>query len=254
MVTTPKSFVKITLIAAAISGIALTSCSSDPGPVDPVDVDPIGTIEDEPTRVIELNGQQISIPSPIQTAFLIQKSGAQFDESYVNEADKYSMYSTRFKKGLNLGVYGADLGYVTIYGNNESAMHYLAGVQSLSVDLDVAGAFDKALMERFDANMGNQDSMLVLTSQAFRQGDAYLKGNDRAEIASLIIAGGWIEALYFATRVADDIGSEDVIKRIGEQKQTLENLTMLIGEYSNEEEYGELYDQLVDLLMFYELI
>jgi hypothetical protein len=130
-------------------------------------------------------------------------------------------------------------------------MSYLSSVQTLAGDLNIAGAFDREMLERLSANMGNRDSMLALTSEAFRHGDAYLKDNDRSEVASLILAGGWIEALYFATNVAADNKSPEVITRIGEQKQTLYNLITLIGQHTEGEESGdeitELYENLVDL-------
>jgi hypothetical protein len=251
MVLTPKSFVSKTFIAVAISAFALTGCSSDPAPLGPTDPPPIDTTATQQDVRFELDGQIISIPSPVQTAFLIEKSGAKYDERNVNDPDRYSMYSTKPRKALNLGVYGADLGYVTIYNNNQQAMSFLSSVQTLAGDLNIAGAFDREMLERLSANMGNKDSMLVLTAEAFRYGDAYLKDNDRDEVASLILAGGWIEALYFATKVAADNKSPEVITRIGEQKQTLDNLIMLIGQCTESEDGGEeileLHDNLIDL-------
>lgn len=246
MVLKPKSIFKTSMLFA-LGAFLLVGCG-----------EPTGEITDQPllndtapkpeVYNVDLDGQKISIPSPIQTAFLLQKSGALYNESYTNAANNYSLYSTKFKKGLNLGIYGADLGYVTIYDNSAAAMEYMGSVQSLANDLDVAGAFDAEMLQRFSDNMGNEDSMLVLVSESFRKGDEYLKNNDRSEIASLILAGGWIEALYFASNVALESNNEEVVTRIGDQKNTLTNLRMLIGQYRNNgEDYDELYNNLLDL-------
>lgn len=256
MVLKPKTILKTTLFSMAFSALLLTGCSGDE--VDPgtdTTQPPIGEdLKNKTGFQVELDGQIISIPSPIQTAFLIQKSGASFSETYINPADNYSLYSTKFRKALNLGVYGADMGYVTIYDNNDQAVKYLNAIQIMASDLDVAGAFDKQMIDRFSSNMGNEDTMLTIVAEAFRQGDTYLKNNDRNEVATLILAGGWIEALYFATSVAKDDGSPEVITRIGEQKKTLENLTLLVGQYYNDESFAELYDNLVDLQASFEAI
>lgn len=196
---------------------------------------------------VKLGGHFFSIPSPFETATLLKESGAPFNGNIINTPDNASNYTTDFYKALNLGIYGADLGYITIYNNNSNdAISYLTAVQKLAEEVRVGGAFDKALIDRFSANMGNKDSMLVLVSDAYRSGDQYLKNNDKADVASLILAGGWIEALHFATEIAVSHKNMDVISRIGEQKTTLENLIMLLREYS-EEDYTLLADELQSL-------
>lgn len=254
MVLKPKSLFKSSALFLALGALVFTACNGDDPSGTDITQPPIGdSLNEQQSFQVELNGQVISIPSPIQTAFLLQKSGATYDASYTNPADNYTLYSTKYKKGMNLGIYGADLGYVTIYDNTASAMDYMNSVQSLAKDLDVAGAFDAEMLDRYSNNIGNQDTMLVLVSESFRRGDAYLKNNDRSEVASLILAGGWIEALYFATNVASSSGNEEVVSRIAEQKKTLENLILLVGQYyANGEEYEELYDNLVDLQQSYE--
>lgn len=148
---------------------------------------------------------------------------------------------------MNLGIYGADLGYVTLYEDDEEALSYLNSVRQLSEALNLSGAFDQALMERFSNNLGNQDSMLVIVSDAYRAGDDYLKNNDRSHVASLVLAGGWLESLHFATHVAMEHGNQDVLNRIGEQKNSLYNLISLLQHYNNEEEYADLVQDLIDL-------
>jgi hypothetical protein len=63
----------------------------------------------------------------------------------------------------------------------------------------------------------------------------------------LILAGGWIEALQFATEIAIKYKNDEVIIRIGEQRATLENLIMLLREFSSEEDYSLLADELQSL-------
>jgi hypothetical protein len=201
---------------------------------------------DDPSTdmTLKLGGQFFSIPSPFETATMLKESGAPFNGNMINVPENASNYTTDFYKALNLGIYGADLGYITIYNNNSNdAISYLTAVQKLAEEVRVGGAFDKALIDRFSQNMGNQDSMLVLVSDAYRSGDQYLKNNDKSDVASLILAGGWIEALHFACEIAVQLNNPDVISRIGEQKTTLENLIMLLRDYS-EEDYTLLADEL----------
>ena len=203
---------------------------------------------------IGVGGKVFLIPSPIQTAMLIRKSGAQYNKSMLNGTDKVNSYSTKFQKCLNLGIYGADLGYTTLYDQTQDALVYFKATNTLANDLGLSNAFDKDLITRFQKNIGNKDSMLVLVSAAYRTSNDFLKNNDRNEDASLIIAGGWIETLQFAINIMKIKGNDDVKRRIAEQKNTLGNLIELISAYQGNEEYTELLRKLNDLKTEYDKV
>jgi hypothetical protein len=196
---------------------------------------------------ISVDGKIFSIPSPFQTAMLIKRAGATYDKKVPNSPDRVKGYATRMQKALNLGVYGADLGYVTMYDQNQDAIAYFQASQKLADDLGVSGAFQKTLIERFKNNIGNKDSMLVLVAGAYRSADNFLKNNDRSDIGALIVAGGWIEALYFAVNVNKSKANEEIKQRIAEQKISLGNLIGLLETYAGREEYAEILNGLRDL-------
>ncbi|HAW52924.1 MAG TPA: hypothetical protein DCX54_11450 [Flavobacteriales bacterium] len=201
----------------------------------------------ESNQLFEMEGKLFSIPSPVQTAFLIKEVGSNYDPTFLNDAKVATNYSTNFKKGINLGIYSADLGYVTIYEQTQDAIAYLTAVKKLANDLGVSGAFDMKLMSRFEGNLGNRDSLLCLVGDALRASDAYLKNNQRNDVGSLVLAGGWIESLYFSTLVAARSHNDDVINRIGSQKATCNNLVQLLMPYYSKEDYTALIDQLMEL-------
>ena len=115
---------------------------------------------------IKLGGQFYTIPSPVQTAFLVKEEGTDFNSELLNKAENGDTYTTSFKKALNMGVYGADMGYITIYENTDLSLKYLKTVRKIADELDLSGAFNNELGERFNSNMGNQDSMLVFVNEA----------------------------------------------------------------------------------------
>jgi hypothetical protein len=244
--TFTKKFIGIGLAAACLY---LTSCGGeDAKDAENPGTDIGGQYEDTTDMIGTINGKIFSVPSPVQTAFLIKESNASYNDEILNPPENQATYASKFEKALNLGIYGADLGYVTIYDNTNEALSYLTAVQKLSSDLQVEGAFSGELIDRFSNNLGNKDTMLVLVTDAYKAGDQYLKENDRSEVAGLILAGGWIESLYFATLVAKEDKSPKVIKRIGEQKTSLVSLIDLLREFGgSDEEYEELIEELEDL-------
>lgn len=232
--------------------VFFSSCTDDPELPEVPENPPDNTFNPEKPNILEIDGEMFSIPSPIQTAFLIKGSGATYNAAYLNPVENASNYATNYVKALNLGIYGADLGYVTIYDNTEDAMEYLKSIRRMADELDVAGAFNEDLINRFSNNMGNQDSMLVLVADAYKAGDNYLKNNERNSVASLILAGGWVESLYFACRVAKDQSNPGVVERIGEQKSSLYSLIGLLQKNADSEEFNDLLIELTDLYYLFE--
>ena len=56
-------------------------------------------------------------------------------------------------------------------------------------------------MKRFQGNMENRDSLLIMVSQLNSLSDEYLKENESEDVSALILYGGWVESLYFTTQL-----------------------------------------------------
>ncbi len=205
-------------------------------------------------RKVKVGNKVFSVPSPIQTAYLIEESGASYNEELLNDPKNKSKYATKFQKAVNLGIYGADLGYVTIYNKEQDYLKYLKAVQKLARDVGVESAFDKELVKKFKKNMGNRDSMLSLVSDAFKAADRYLKKNKRDDVAGLILAGGWIESLHFASSIAKNKGNKKVKRRVAMQRSSLNNLIKLLGNKRGKEGLNNLIEDLEGLYGIYDEI
>jgi hypothetical protein len=236
-------------LLAAASMITIAGC----GPGDDAE-DPDGNDTGEVTAppVMNIEGEIFSIPSPIQTSMLIKQVGANYNKDILNTPKNVTNYSSNFQKALNLGIYGADLGYVTLYDQTQDALGYMQSVKRLGDELGITGAFDMSLMKRFEENIGKKDSMLALVSDAYRASDAYLKNNERNDISGLVLTGGWIESLYFAINVNKMKSTPEVARRIGEQKTSLESIIRLLKQHESQPEYAELLGSLEDLMSAYE--
>jgi len=194
-----------------------------------------------------INGKIFSIPSPIQMVTLINEQSDVFDEEMLTNPDGVENFTTTFTRAINMGVYGADLGYATIFENNTKAISYLNSVDKLSTELGISGAFDQDLVERFIENGNDQDSMLVIMSDGYRKGDQFLKDNEQHDVASLILTGGWIESMYFAATIFEKTNDQKLADRIGEQKTALKTIIGLLEDFNSEGTYSDLIANLTDL-------
>ncbi len=231
----------------AIVALLFIQCTNDNEPVkseDPIKIE-------QGSSIMNFNGQLFSVPSPIQTARLIKATGADFNTNLVNSVDNLNLYNSTFKQALNLGVYGADFAYVSYYGQDETSIKYMKNLRKLIDELDLGSVMDDQFVERIGENIENQDSLMSISSEMFRSADSYLKSSDQGEIAGLILAGGFIESLYFSANLAKMDSSGELAKRVGEQKQTVSSIVILLGN-DDDKQSQELQNEFKELEKVYE--
>lgn len=210
-------------------------------------------VDTNANRLIKFNNVIFSVPSPYQFAFFVKDLGVSYNREYLNSTKNVSSYSSTFKKALNMGIYGTDLGYLNIYEQVPDAIQYFSALKMLAQDVGIASTFDANTIQRIEKNMGRKDSLLFILSNKYREADAYLKDNDRNAIAVLILAGGWMESLYILTEVSKDKPSEAISQKIAEQKHPLDNLIKILTPYYNQsQEYTQMVDQLIELAYEYD--
>ncbi|MGQ0829028.1 MAG: hypothetical protein ACT4ON_11625 [Bacteroidota bacterium] len=176
----------------------------------------------------------LSIPSPIESTTLLQQAGAKYNAKYLNPIENVSRYSSITAKALNLGVYGSDLSFTSIFSQTQESMLYLRCANTLATSLGISGAFDETTTSRIEANLENKDSLLAIISDSYWNSDSYLKENGQPGVSALIVAGGWIEGLYIATQIANATKHEIIATRIAEQKLSLDNLIALLDSYKKD--------------------
>lgn len=203
---------------------------------------------DTTSRVIKFENSLFSLPSPYQLSILIKEIGTSYNSELLNGSDNFKQYTSIFKKAINLGIYGADLAYLNIYEQSPSAITYFSIIKILAQDLGLSAAFSPKIFNRIENNIDNQDSLLFIMSNTYRDVDFFLKENQRQREGALVLAGGFIEANYFLTKLAIETKNEKLIQRVGENKQPLENLIKILQPYYNEsEDVEKLVEDLIDL-------
>ena len=202
--------------------------------------------------ILKVGDKLFNLPSPLETAFLIEEVGGHFNEAILNRNTDASGYSTKQSQAMNLGIYGADLGYSLIYGHSQSSFTLLATCKRLGTDLGISPAVYTGLMGRFEGNLQNRDSLLIFVSELNRMSDEYLKENESEDISALILYGGWVESLYFSTVLTQELDDEKLRNRVGEQKNTLGNMVGLIEQQNVDGALDNIVTQLKELEVIFE--
>ena len=152
-------------------------------------------------------------PSPMEIADMVKRAGASFDAKALNPSSNATKYTTSDRQAINLGVYGADLSYATMFEQNAASLEYLATVKQLSNSLGISDVLTDEVMAQANANRTDRDALIDLISSAFYDVNERLKENGTEDLAGLVVAAGWVEGMYLAKFLA--AGGENVLILMG---------------------------------------
>ncbi len=245
---------KILFFLIILNVFFLTACKRGKNKTKNNKVD--STVVTKLPSLIKVNDKLFNVPSPVQASEFIKKQNIPFDNDFLNSPENYSKYLTTFKQALNIGVYGADLGNLFIYDQLSQSAEYFNVVKNLSEQVGILNTLNKSLLDRIQNNGNNKDSLVFLISDIYREIDNYLLENDQKDVGVLIITGGWIESFYYLTKMAEKTKNPDLIAKIGEQKEPLDNLINLLQPFYNQktDDFDKLNEDLVNLSILFDSI
>ena len=238
------------LFIGGLVALFLWSCGGSKKPDDQAF---LNSLEDSTKKGPTIDEEVINsilqqIPSPLEISVLLKESGTKYNVGILNTADNLSKYNSNYKKALNLGVYGTDLGYTNIYEKNEDGIKYLSSIKSLADGLNIGQFFDIETIGRLATNSKNLDSLLLITTQNFNSINHYLQTQSRANLSVLLLTGGWVEAMQITCQVASkDPKNKELMEKIGEQKIILEQIVLLLGFYKDDVNMASLLKDMGDL-------
>lgn len=238
------------LIAIGIVVFLLGSCSSGKKPDEQAFLESLDSTNTSGPGVDEevINSILEQIPSPIEISMLLKESGSKYNEAILNSSNNLPKYNSNYKKALNLGVYGTDLGYTNIFGRNQDGIKYITSIKSLADELNIGQFFDIGTIGRLATNSKNLDSLLLITTMNFNQINHYLQSQSRDNLSVLLLTGGWLEAMQITCQTAaKNPDSAELKETIGEQKIILEQIMLLFTFYQGDENMASLSTDL-DLL------
>ena len=226
-----------------VLGILLSSCTCDGDrKKDAFNApDNVGGTVEIPSEVFD---EIIHLASPVDMAALVKKLDAKYSNKYLAPTDNVADYATDFDMAINLGIYGADLGYLNMYNKTNAVIDYITAIKTLADGIKVGQFFDFKTLKRLAQNNENLDSLMYLSVHSFNQMDSYLRENKRSNLSALIITGVWLEGLYLVTQVANDSPHPELAERIGEQKIIIDNLMLVLEHYKNDKQFSKLISDL----------
>jgi hypothetical protein len=192
-----------------ISSTLITSCNSE-NSVKTTEKEV--TNDNEATHSIEIDivdhDFEFMPPSPIQIASILKKANMSYEEGLTNDISNADIYSTKFKQTINFGVYACDLAYCVTNDKYEEAGKYLKIAKKMSAKIGLESIFQSDhLVERFEKNIGNQDSIMDILFHVQMMTDDYIHDNDLRDLSVIYFTGAWVEGMNIGTHTI--LGNDD---------------------------------------------
>jgi len=112
-----------------------------------------------------------------------------------NPVENTKKYFSSTKRAINLGGFGADLSYASLYNMQQEVINYMSAIRSLANELNMAQIYDEKLYDEIKLNIDNKDKLVEILSTAFENTYAYLAENDQQSLALLVVGGAWVEGM-----------------------------------------------------------
>ncbi len=238
------------LLLLLISFIITVSCNSGGDSNKPPEN--IGT-EDGPIVDPEAINKIIeSFSSPIETAALIEDLKVAYSNKYLIPTEVASEFDSNYKKALGLGMLSSDLGYLNVYQRTNSIVEYLTVIRRLSDDLDVDQFFDFQTLKRLATNNEDLDSLMFLSVNSYNRMDEHLRKTQRSDLSALMVTGVWLEGLYLACQVNKQADNKEFRDRIGEQKNILNDLILVLKFFEKKPHFPEIIASFAELKELYD--
>jgi hypothetical protein len=119
--------------------------------------------------------------------------------------------------------------------------------------LDAIGDED---IEKLEANIHNTDVIMEIVSETFLNSNSYLEENNQPAIATIVLAGGWLEGLYLSTQLVDmdDFNGNKLVSRIIDQKLSVDILLKLLDSNKGHPAVDELINDVTKIKAIFDLI
>lgn len=189
-------------------------------------------------QAIEENIQKNVYPLP--TSAEVIKKLSDLDLGYIiglsNPPANAKNYVTAYGRAVNMGIYGADLSYATIYNVQQDVIDNLTAMRTLVNDLNLSKIYDETLYEKIKAQFDNRDTLVQILTEAYTNTYSYMVDGGQANLAMLMVGGAWIEGLYLTVSVSETgnhvTGFESIML---DQKKSFELFEELAKPYANDE-------------------
>jgi len=244
-----KKATALFIIPLLITGIfGLNSCK-DRAAKKEMKVDEKVTVD---TLERQIEEHVYPLPTSAEVIKMLTELEVGFNLGISNPVENTKKYFSSTKRAINLGVYGADLSYATLYNMEQDVINNMEAIRSLANELNMSKIYNEELYGNIKQNYDNRDKLVELLTNAFEESYLYLAENDQQTLALLVVGGAWVEGMYLTTHVSEAAYNvAGISKVLLEQKASFDTFIDITGPYMNDPSIGDFIKQLDPIAKVY---
>ncbi len=214
------------------------SDNENSGNIEQEILDDVSKEEESEEKEIKLEDNTFILPSAFHISSLLQRAGLTFEDGVCNDPGNVNLYNSKNAKLLNFGVYSADLFFNVLKDQNDVSKQYIKVLKQLSEETGMGAVFNsESILERFEKNIENKDSVLFLVLEIEERTDMYIERTNEEHTVMVIFTGAWLEGMYMGLKSHSDGKSEELARRLFEQACLLENIVEGMQNHPDDEPY-----------------
>jgi hypothetical protein len=177
---------------------------------------------------------------PLPTSAEVIKRLSDFDLGFIiglsNPPANAKNYVSAYSRAVNVGIYGADLSYATLYNVQQDVIDNLGAIRTLSNDLNLSKLYDESLYQKIKSQFDNRDTLVSILADAYSKTYSYMVDGGQENLAILMVGGAWAEGVYLTASVSESgnhlTGFESLML---EQKKSFELFEETSKPFANDE-------------------
>jgi hypothetical protein len=211
----------------------------------------------EKKEVKEIQNQIETNVYPLPTSATVIKKLTELEVGYIigitNPVENSKKYFDSQSRAKNLGAFGADLSYATLYNQQQDVINYLDVIKSLSNELNMSKVYNEDLYTQIKQNVDNKDELVKILTKEFNDTYAFLSDNDQQPLALLVVGGAWVEGMFLTTHVSEAAyQNPEFSKVLLEQKKSFETYLEITKPYLNDASVADFVKLLDPVKKVYE--
>lgn len=211
----------------------------------------------EQEQVERIGGEIKPHVYPLPTSAEVMNMLTEFEVAYTigitNDPANTKKYFTSRQRAINMGVFGADLSYATLYNQQQIVLDYLNAIQSLANELNMSKIYNEDLYNKIKQNYDNRKELVKILESSFNETYAFLADNEQQPLALLVVGGAWVEGMFLTTQVSDAAYQYQGISRVLlDQKTSLTTYLEITLPYLNDTSVGDFVKSLDPIKKVYD--
>ncbi|HAM11679.1 MAG: hypothetical protein A2X05_15995 [Bacteroidetes bacterium GWE2_41_25] len=244
-----KIFAGAIITLLILSSAAFTSCKNRAAEKQKT----LKEMEQVKTLELQIESNVYPLPTSAEVIRMLTDLEVGYIIGISNPVGNTKKYFSSTTRAINMGVYGADLSYATLYNMQQEVINFMTAIRSLANELNMSKIYDESLYENIKQNFDNRDQLVKILTKAFNETYGFLADNDQQPLALLVVGGAWVEGMHLTTHVSEAAYQvAGISKVLLEQKKSFELYLELTQPYITDPSVSDFVKKLDPVKKVYE--